>query len=85
MRPSQTSRSTRVVSSIAASQTSQPCSCAFHDESGLISFSPCSTISGTIKNLTDGPLEIDVDPAFYLSSRTCHKVLSYYGASKSKA
>jgi hypothetical protein len=27
-------------------------------------------ISGTIENLTDGPLELDVDPAFYLSSRT---------------
>ena len=27
-------------------------------------------VSGTIENLTDGPLEFDVDPAFYLSSRT---------------
>lgn len=27
-------------------------------------------ISGTIENLTDGPLELEVDPAFYLSSRT---------------
>jgi hypothetical protein len=27
-------------------------------------------ISGTMENLTDGPLELEVDPAFYLSSRT---------------
>jgi hypothetical protein len=27
-------------------------------------------ISGTIENLADGPLELDVDPALYLSSRT---------------
>ena len=27
-------------------------------------------VSGTIENLTDGPLELYVDPAFYLSSRT---------------
>jgi hypothetical protein len=27
-------------------------------------------LSGTIENLTDGPLELEVDPALYLSSRT---------------
>jgi hypothetical protein len=29
-----------------------------------------TVICGTIENLTDGPLELEVDPALYLSSRT---------------
>jgi len=39
-----------------------------------------TTISGTIENLTDGPLELDVDPAFYLSSRTSNNMGDIYWA-----
>jgi hypothetical protein len=39
-----------------------------------------TTISGTIENLTDGSLEIDVDPAFYLSSTTSVEMGDTYWA-----
>jgi hypothetical protein len=37
-------------------------------------------ISGTIENLTDGPLDLNVDPAFYLSSRTTSEMADKFWA-----
>lgn len=39
-----------------------------------------TTISGTIENLTDGPLELNVDSAFYLSSRTSSEMRDKFWA-----
>jgi hypothetical protein len=39
-----------------------------------------STISGTIENLADGPLELDVDSTFHLSSRTSHEMSDTFWA-----
>jgi hypothetical protein len=37
-------------------------------------------VSGTIENLTDGPLEMEVDPTLYLSSRTVSEMGDKYWA-----
>jgi hypothetical protein len=37
-------------------------------------------VSGTIENLTDGPLEMEVDPTLYLSSRTLSEMGDKYWA-----
>jgi hypothetical protein len=39
-----------------------------------------TVVSGTIENLTDGPLDLDVDSTFYLSSRTSSEMGDRYWA-----
>jgi hypothetical protein len=54
--------------------------CVIQTERGEWNRTNKAVVSGTIENLVDGPLEMDVDPTLYLSSRTASEMGDKYWA-----